>query len=97
MCVKELIRTRDLRPGDALPSYLELCKKFSVSYVTVKRGMDDLAAEGIIRQQNGRGTFVAKGLAMMPRDLSLVGVIFPASRELLFCAPYLSEIMRGIA
>lgn len=95
--MKELIRTRDLRPGDALPSYLELCKKFSVSYVTVKRGMDDLAAEGIIRQQNGRGTFVAKGLAMMPRDLSLVGVIFPASRELLFCAPYLSEIMRGIA
>jgi DNA-binding LacI/PurR family transcriptional regulator len=95
--VKELIRARGLRTGDRLPSYDELVRKLAFSLVTVKRGMDDLVEEGIIHRQNGRGTFVAKELALVPRDLRQIGVIYPSSREQLFHLPYLSEILRGMA
>jgi len=97
MRVKEMIRSRGLRLGDVLPSYVELGKELDVSYVTVKRGIDDLVAEGVIRRQHGRGTFVAKELALIPRELKHIGVILAASRTQLFLNTYLSEIMRGIA
>src|SRR5690242_16490272 len=46
------------RPGTELPSEPELCRHFAVSRGTLRRALGDLAAQGLIVRQQGRGTFV---------------------------------------
>jgi len=94
--VRARIAREQLKRGAPLPSYRELANVLGVAYLTVKRGMDKLVAEGVICQEHGRGTFVAKELSLAPRELGHVGMIFPGSRELLFRYQYLGEIMQGI-
>lgn len=53
------IERRDCAPGDALPSESELASAFGVSIGTVRRAVDELAAEHIVARRQGRGTFVA--------------------------------------
>lgn len=95
--VREMISMRGLGPGDRLPTYHELIRDLGASLVTVKRGLDDLEAEGLIRRFPARGTFVAKSIPRMPRELKHIGIIYPSSRAQLFSAQYTGEIMRGIA
>ncbi|WP_313362645.1 GntR family transcriptional regulator [Microbacterium sp.] len=45
--------------GERLPSEPELCERFGVSRITVRRAVADLEGLGIVRRQQGRGTFVA--------------------------------------
>jgi GntR family transcriptional regulator len=47
-------------PGTELPSEHELCRHFSVSRGTLRRALADLALHGLVRRQQGRGTFVAE-------------------------------------
>lgn len=47
------------RPSQALPSERKLAERFGVSMGTIRRVLDDLAAESILIRQQGRGTFVA--------------------------------------
>ena len=95
--VKEMICNRGLQPGEALPSYLKLTRELDASLVTVKLAFDDLAREGVVRRIPSRGTFVAKAIAQVSRELKHVGVIYPSSRQKLFSARHVGEIMRGIA
>ena len=95
--VKELICARGLRPGAPLPPYLELAEQLGISYVTIKRGLDDLENEGIIHRVPSVGTFVAREITQVERELKHVGVIYPASRAHLFSVQYAGEIMRGVA
>ncbi|PJI51733.1 hypothetical protein CTI14_54570, partial [Methylobacterium radiotolerans] len=46
-------------PDEKLPSEPELCERFGVSRITVRRAVADLEGLGIVRRQQGRGTFVA--------------------------------------
>ena len=95
--VKEMICARGLRAGDPLPPYLELARQLGISYVTIKRGMDDLEKEGVVRRVPSVGTFVAREITQVSSELKHVGVIYPASRAHLFSVQYAGEIMRGIA
>ncbi|MFW8565653.1 GntR family transcriptional regulator [Orrella sp. 11846] len=47
------------RPGDMIPSEVELAARYSVSQGTVRKAIDELAAEHIVIRRQGRGTFVA--------------------------------------
>jgi len=47
------------RPGEAIPSELELAARFQVSQGTVRKAVDELAAEHILIRRQGKGTFVA--------------------------------------
>ena len=47
------------KPGELIPSEIELAKRFGVSKGTVRRALDDLVSERIIIRRQGRGTFVA--------------------------------------
>ncbi len=47
------------RPGEAIPSEIELANRFGVSQGTVRKAIDDLAAEHLLVRRQGRGTFVA--------------------------------------
>ena len=57
-----LIRSLDdgaWKPGQAIPSELELAERFGVSQGTVRRAVDELAAENLLVRRQGKGTFVA--------------------------------------
>lgn len=48
------------RPGAAIPSESQLAQRYGVSIGTLRKAIDDLAAEGVLVRQQGRGTFVAR-------------------------------------
>jgi GntR family transcriptional regulator len=47
------------RPGDAIPSEIELAARFKVSQGTVRKAIDELATDNLLVRRQGRGTFVA--------------------------------------
>jgi GntR family transcriptional regulator len=47
------------KPGEAIPSELELAARFRVSQGTVRKAIDDLATENLVVRRQGKGTFVA--------------------------------------
>lgn len=47
------------RPGEVIPSEMELASRFKVSQGTVRKAIDELAAENILVRRQGKGTFVA--------------------------------------
>ena len=47
------------KPGEAIPSELELAARFGVSLGTVRRAIDALADENHVVRRQGKGTFVA--------------------------------------
>ncbi len=48
------------RPGEALPSEFGLAAEFKVSQGTVRKALDELAAQNLLVRQQGKGTFVAQ-------------------------------------
>lgn len=47
------------RPGEAIPSETELAQRFNVSQGTVRKAIDEMAAENLLVRRQGKGTFVA--------------------------------------
>jgi DNA-binding GntR family transcriptional regulator len=47
-----------LLPGDRLPSEAQLCRRYHVSPMTVRRAINILADQGVVSAEQGRGTFV---------------------------------------
>ena len=47
------------KPGDAIPSEMELAARYRVSQGTVRKAIDALAAENILVRRQGKGTYVA--------------------------------------
>jgi len=61
--IKELLIQRvlqgDWKPGELLPSEFKLAAEFKVSQGTVRKALDELAAENAVIRMQGKGTFVA--------------------------------------
>jgi GntR family transcriptional regulator len=58
------------RPGERIPTEDALIERFQVSKITVRQALRDLAQQGYIRREQGRGTFVqGPPLEEGPRDL----------------------------
>ena len=55
-----LIKEGRLQEGDLIPTERELGERFQVSRITVRRAIDELAREGYLVTQQGKGTFVAR-------------------------------------
>lgn len=53
------LRIGEWRPGEAIPSEMELAARFKVSQGTVRKAIDELAAENLLVRRQGKGTFVA--------------------------------------
>jgi GntR family transcriptional regulator len=47
------------RPGEAIPSEIELAARYGVSQGTVRKAIDALAADHLLVRRQGRGTYVA--------------------------------------
>jgi GntR family transcriptional regulator len=77
-------------PGQAIPSEMELAARFRVSQGTVRKAIDEMAAENMLVRRQGKGTFVAthaeqstqyRFLRLTPDD----GSAAPLQRRLLDC------------
>lgn len=55
----EGLRGGEWRPGESIPSEIELAARFRVSQGTVRKAIDELAAENLLVRRQGKGTFVA--------------------------------------
>lgn len=55
------IRRNVLKPGDRLPTEQALTERFAVNRHTVRRAIAELSELGVLRAEQGRGTFVQTG------------------------------------
>jgi GntR family transcriptional regulator len=57
--ITQSLVTGEWRPGEPIPSEIELAGRFSVSQGTVRKAIGELAGENLLVRQQGKGTFVA--------------------------------------
>ena len=53
------LQSGEWRPGELIPSEVELANRFKVSQGTVRKAIDELSAENLVVRRQGKGTFVA--------------------------------------
>jgi GntR family transcriptional regulator len=53
------LQSGEWKPGELIPSEIELAARFKVSQGTVRKAVDELAAEHLLVRRQGKGTFVA--------------------------------------
>ena len=77
-------------PGEAIPSEIDLAARYKVSQGTVRKAIDELAADNLLVRRQGKGTFVAthnedrvqfRFLRLLPED----GDAHPHVSRLLEC------------
>ncbi len=56
--IKNRIESGEYRPNDQLPLEKEMCDKYGVSRITIKKAMDKLVMRGLVVKRRGAGTFV---------------------------------------
>ena len=91
--ILQSLQSGEWKPGEAIPSEMELAARFRVSQGTVRKAIDDLAAEHLVVRRQGKGTFVAthaeqhvqyRFLKLLP-DSGDASVEGPAERSVLEC------------
>ncbi len=53
------LQSGEWKPGEAMPTEMELAARYKVSQGTVRKAIDELAAENLVLRRQGKGTFVA--------------------------------------
>jgi GntR family transcriptional regulator len=81
------------RPGEVIPSEMDLATRYRVSQGTVRKAIDELAANNLLVRRQGKGTFVAthaeqhvqyRFLKLMPDNGSIQSE-GPAQRHIIEC------------
>ncbi|HEY6773446.1 MAG TPA: GntR family transcriptional regulator [Oxalicibacterium sp.] len=57
--IMQQLQSGEWRAGELIPSEMELASHFKVSQGTVRKAIDELAAENLVVRRQGKGTFVA--------------------------------------
>lgn len=87
------LRSGEWKPGESIPSEMDLAARFRVSQGTVRKAIDELAAENLLLRRQGKGTFVAthaeqqvqfRFLKLVP-DSGTRGSEGPAQRDIVEC------------
>lgn len=87
------LQAGEWKPGDMIPSELELAARFKVSQGTVRKAIDELATDNLLVRRQGKGTFVAthaeqhiqyRFLRLLPDNSSLESQ-GPAERRIIEC------------
>jgi GntR family transcriptional regulator len=53
------LQSGEWKPGESIPSEIDLAARFRVSQGTVRKAIDELAADNLLVRRQGKGTFVA--------------------------------------
>lgn len=101
------LQAGEWKPGEAIPSEIDLAARFRVSQGTVRKAIDELAAEHLLIRRQGKGTFVAthaerhvqyRFLKLVP-DFGAANSEGPADREIIDCRRLRAsaEVARALA
>jgi len=91
--ILQSLQAGEWKPGDLIPSEQELAGRFKVSQGTVRKAIDELAADNLLVRRQGKGTFVAthaeqhvqyRFLRLQP-DRGTRASEGPAERQILEC------------
>ncbi|KAB2903888.1 MAG: GntR family transcriptional regulator [Burkholderiaceae bacterium] len=105
--ILQSLQAGEWKPGEAIPSEMELAARFRVSQGTVRKAIDELAAENLVMRRQGKGTFVAthaeqhvqyRFLKLLP-DTGDARVEGPAQRRIIDCKRVRAsaEVARALA
>ena len=91
--ILQSLQSGEWKPGEAIPSEMDLAARYRVSQGTVRKAIDELGASNLVVRRQGKGTFVAthaaeqaqfRFLKLVP-DSGLPGSEGPAQREIIDC------------
>ena len=71
--LRDRIQSGEFEPGAALPTEEALCQAYGVSRITVRRALDALTLQGLIRRRRGAGSFVSEARKAGVRSVRLTG------------------------
>ena len=57
--ILQSLEAGEWKPGEAIPSEMDLAARYRVSQGTVRKAIDELSAENLVVRRQGKGTFVA--------------------------------------
>lgn len=57
--IMQSLQAGEWKPAEPIPSEMDLAARFRVSQGTVRKAIDELAAENLVVRRQGKGTFVA--------------------------------------
>jgi len=57
--ILQSLQSGEWKPGEAIPSEIELAGRYRVSQGTVRKAIDELASDNLLVRRQGKGTFVA--------------------------------------
>lgn len=72
--IRAAVKKGVLRPGQQLPTVLELSADLGISIGTIKRAYDELDREGIVEKGQGRGTFVKEQITLNRKDQAMAAI-----------------------
>ncbi|MGV8942152.1 MAG: GntR family transcriptional regulator [Lysobacter sp.] len=73
--LRDRILNGEVPTGARIPTEFELAEAFGVSRITVKRALDELAADGLVERRRGRGTHVIHRSQPKPMHSPLNGLL----------------------
>ena len=91
--ILQSLQSGEWKPGESIPSEMDLAARYRVSQGTVRKAIDELAAEHLLIRRQGKGTFVAthaeqhvqyRFLRLVP-DVGDVSHEGPADRQIVDC------------
>jgi GntR family transcriptional repressor for pyruvate dehydrogenase complex len=83
--LRSLIQRGDLKPGDRLPTERELAAQLGVSRPSVRSGLQQLSAMGLVQAKRRAGTFIHSGPpALDSQPLKLMAALHDLSSEEIF-------------
>lgn len=91
--ILQSLQAGEWKPAEPIPSEMDLAERFRVSQGTVRKAIDELAAENLVVRRQGKGTFVAthaeqhvqyRFLKLMP-DSGTLASEGPAERSIVDC------------
>jgi GntR family transcriptional regulator len=57
--ILQSLKAGEWKPGEPIPSEMDLAARYRVSQGTVRKAIDELAADNLVVRRQGKGTFVA--------------------------------------
>ncbi|MBS4208897.1 GntR family transcriptional regulator [Bacillus sp. FJAT-50079] len=69
--IRDRITNNEWEVNEKIPSEAQLTKEYEISRVTLRKSLDVLHSEGIIKREQGKGVFVEKNPQPMLHDFSL--------------------------
>ena len=91
--ILQSLQSGEWKPGESIPSEMDLASRYRVSQGTVRKAIDELATDHLVVRRQGKGTFVAthveqhvqfRFLKLVP-DSGTPGSEGPAQRDIIDC------------